>query len=281
MALCRITDTNNQPQWALYRDGQVCLLSSLTDDVPSGVELFDRGLSWLASLPEPSAWQPAPEKLLPPVPEPGKVICIGVNYRDHAIETGAEIPFEPVVFSKFASTITGHGDTIELPRVSEEVDFEAELVVVIGRRGKHISQADALDYVFGYTCGHDVSARDWQRGRPGGQWLLGKTFDTFAPIGPCLVTSEEMPDPSDVRVRMTLNGEVVQDSTTAQLIFDVPSLIEHLSKVITLEPGDVIFTGTPPGVGVARTPQLFLKPNDVCSVDIDGIGTLTNSCVAE
>ena len=250
MALCRI-QVNQHPKWALYQDGQICLLSSLTDDAPSGAELFQRGCDWLSSLPTPTAWQAAPDKLLPPVPEPEKVICIGLNYRDHAIETGAKIPFEPVVFNKFVSAVTGHGDAIELPSVSKEVDFEAELVVVIGREGKHIDESAAMDHIFGYTCGHDVSARDWQIGRPSGQWLLGKTFDTFAPMGPCLVPTNELSDPSDLRVRMTLNGQVVQDSTTAQLIFDIPSLIAHLSKVITLKPGDVIFTGTPPGVGVA------------------------------
>ena len=134
-------------------------------------------------------------RFLSPLPTPEKVICIGLNYRDHAIETGAEIPTEPVVFSKFTSTLVGHGDEIVLPKVSSQVDYEAELVVVIGRQGKHIAAEDAMDYVLGYTCGHDVSSRDWQKGRPGGQWLLGKTFDTFAPVGPCLVTTRELPDP--------------------------------------------------------------------------------------
>ncbi|NNE00305.1 MAG: fumarylacetoacetate hydrolase family protein [Pirellulaceae bacterium] len=281
MALCRITDANGQPQYALYADAKVCPLGSLTDEVPDGNQLFAAGSAWIDSLGTDGQWQPAPAKLLPPVASPEKVICIGLNYRDHAIETGADIPTEPVVFSKFVSTIVGHGDHIQLPTVSDEVDYEAELVVVIGKAGKNVSAADAMDHVYGYTCGHDVSARDWQKGRPGGQWLLGKTFDTFAPIGPCIVTKEEIDDPHKLRVRMHLNGEVVQDSTTAQLIFDIPTLIAHLSKVTTLKPGDLIFTGTPPGVGAARTPPLFLKPGDSCSVQIDGIGTLTNQCVAE
>jgi 2-keto-4-pentenoate hydratase/2-oxohepta-3-ene-1,7-dioic acid hydratase in catechol pathway len=209
------------------------------------------------------------------------VICIGLNYRDHAIETGAEIPGEPVVFSKFNTTLVGHGDSIRLPAVSSEVDYEAELVVVIGKKAKHVPAAAAMDYVFGYTCGHDVSARDWQKGRPGGQWLLGKTFDTFAPTGPCIVPVSEVSDPANLRVRMHLNGEVVQDSTTAQLIFDIPSLIEHLTKIVTLLPGDLIFTGTPPGVGAARNPPVFLKPGDDCKVEIEGIGTLANGCIAD
>jgi 2-keto-4-pentenoate hydratase/2-oxohepta-3-ene-1,7-dioic acid hydratase in catechol pathway len=282
MAICRLAGPEN-PGYALYRDGQVCPLSALTDQVPDGHELFERGVDWIDALPEPTAeqWVPAPDRLLPAVPTPEKVICIGLNYRDHALESGSEIPSQPVVFSKFATSIIGHGDEIKLPRVSAEVDYEAELVVIIGRRGKHVSESEAMDYVFGYTCGHDVSARDWQKGTPGGQWLLGKTFDTFAPIGPCLVTTKEISDPGDLRIRMHLNDDVVQDSSTAQLIFNIPQLIAHLTQIVTLSPGDVIFTGTPPGVGAARKPPLFLQPGDVCSVQIDGIGKLTNTCVAE
>ncbi|TWU07950.1 fumarylacetoacetate hydrolase family protein [Stieleria varia] len=281
MAICRISAPAGQSEFALYRDGQVCLLSQLLDEVPDAAELFSLPMSWWDGLPDPTPdqWVSAGDNLLPPVDSPGKVICIGLNYRDHAIETGAAIPDEPVVFSKFPSTIIGHGDSIELPSVSREVDYEAELVVVIGKSGKLIPAERAMEHVFGYTCGHDVSARDWQKGRPGGQWLLGKTFDTFAPIGPCIVTQTEVPDPNDLRVQMVLNGEIVQDSTTAQLIFDIPAIIEHVSKVVTLSPGDLIFTGTPPGVGAARNPPLFLKPGDVCSVIVQGIGTLTNRCV--
>jgi len=287
MPICRFLASTGEAQYALYRDAQqgpqICPLDQLIDNVPSGNELFARGAGWIAALPQPSesAWQSAPARLLPPVPTPEKVICIGLNYRDHAIETGADIPEEPVVFCKFTSALIGHGESIIIPKVSREVDYEAELVVIIGKTGKHIAAADAMQHVFGYTCGHDVSARDWQKGRPGGQWLLGKTFDTFAPVGPCLVTTGELDDPSDVRVRMTLNEEVVQDSTTAQLIFDIPALIAHLSKIVTLRPGDLIFTGTPPGVGAARTPPLFLKPGDECRVTIDGIGALVNRCEAE
>ncbi len=283
MALCRYANDSGEAKYALYRPGQICPIDRLTSETPSPEQLFREGPAWFASrsVPTESQWEAAPPNLLTPVPPPEKLICIGLNYRDHAIETGAEIPTEPVVFSKFNSTLIGHGDTIRLPKVSQEVDYEAELVVVIGRTAKHVSEADAMEHVFGYSCGHDVSARDWQKGRPGGQWLLGKTFDTFAPVGPCVVTTQELPDPSNLRVRMHLNGEVVQDSTTAQLIFDIPSLIAHLSKIVTLKPGDLIFTGTPPGVGAARTPPLFLKPGDQCTVEIEGIGKLTNTCQAE
>lgn len=280
MALCRFTTGGNQAQYAFYQPGKICPLSKLTDDVPVGAELFDRGAEWLAGLPEPADefWQDAPATLLPPVPNPEKILCIGLNYRDHAIETGVDPPTEPVVFGKFNNTLIGHGEAIQLPAVAEQVDYEAELVVIIGRSVKQVGKVEAIDAVFGYTCGHDVSARDWQKGRPGGQWLLGKSFDTFAPVGPALVTTGELPDPTNLRVRMHLGGETVQDSTTAQLIFDIPTLIAHLSQIMTLRPGDLIFTGTPPGVGAARKPPRFLKSGDVCEVEIEGIGKLSNAC---
>ena len=283
MSLCRYQDDQGKPQYALYRPGAICPLAQLIDEPPADGEIFSLDATQLESLPQPeeSQWVPEPTTLLPVVGQPGKVICIGLNYRDHAIESGAEIPTEPVVFSKFNTTLVGHGDSIRLPAVSSEVDYEAELVVVMGKEAKHVTAADAMDYVFGYTCGHDVSARDWQKGRPGGQWLLGKTFDTFAPTGPCVVTTNELSDPSNLRVRMKLNGEIMQDSTTAQLIFDIPTLIEHLTKIVTLLPGDLIFTGTPPGVGAARKPPVFLQPGDKCQVEIEGIGALVNRCIAE
>jgi 2-keto-4-pentenoate hydratase/2-oxohepta-3-ene-1,7-dioic acid hydratase in catechol pathway len=216
-----------------------------------------------------------------PIAAPGKVICIGLNYRDHAAESGQPIPHEPVCFGKFSSSVVGPGDAIVLPRAAERVDYEAELVVVIGRRGKRIPRERAMEHVAGYMCGNDVSARDWQIGRPGGQWLLGKTPDTFAPIGPCLATADEVPDPQDLRIRLRLNGETVQDSSTRELIFSVDRLIAHLSQLITLEPGDLIFTGTPPGVGMARKPPLWLKPGDRCEVEIERVGCLANPVRAE
>ena len=280
MSLCRILNSDGRPEYALYDQGQVCPLHALMDSPPVGPQLFDTDLSKLPKNENVPAnlWQAAPDTLLPPVPMPEKLFCIGLNYRDHALETGAEIPSEPVVFSKFNTAIVGHGDAIELPSISSRVDYEAELVVVIGKEAKNLSADEAMDAVFGYTCGHDVSARDWQKGRPGGQWLLGKTFDTFAPIGPCVVSKSQIADPGDLRVRMELNGEMVQDSTTAQLIFDIPTIVAHLSKFVTLKPGDLIFTGTPPGVGDAKDPPVYLQPGDRCSVIVDGIGTLTNIC---
>ena len=214
--------------------------------------------------------------ILAPIQNPEKLICIGLNYADHAAESGMDIPTEPIVFSKYASAIIGPGDTINLPSSSNEPDYEAELVVVIGKSGLNISEADAMDHVAGYTVGHDVSARDYQLQKPGGQWMMGKTFDTFAPIGPDLVTADEIADPHGLGIRCILNGETVQDSSTAQLIFKIPQLIAYLSHVFTLNPGDLIFTGTPPGVGMARDPQLWLKAGDRVAIEIDEIGRLEN-----
>lgn len=215
-------------------------------------------------------------RLLAPIPRPGKVICIGLNYRDHAVESGAEIPSEPVCFSKFSSAVIGPHEAILLPVVSKQVDYEAELVVVIGRAGRNISEADAMKHVAGYMNGHDVSARDWQIGRPGGQWLLGKTPDTFAPTGPWLVTADDVPDPHNLRISLRLNGETMQDSNTREFIFTIEQVVAHVSQLMTLEPGDVIFTGTPPGVGMARTPPVFLKAGDVVEVEVENLGALSN-----
>ncbi len=215
-------------------------------------------------------------RIAPPVPHPAKIVCVGLNYADHAAESGSEPPPEPVIFNKFPTALRSHGETIELPSLSTQVDYEAELVVVIGREGKHISESEALEYVAGYCCGHDVSARDWQLNKPGKQWLLGKTFDTFAPVGPKLVTADVIPDPGNLRIQFRLNGETMQDSHTSQLIFSVPHLVAYLSGVVTLLPGDLIFTGTPPGVGVARKPPVFLQAGDTAEVEIEHLGVLSN-----
>lgn len=218
-------------------------------------------------------------KLLAPVPDPQKIICVGLNYRDHAAESGAPIPKEPVLFSKYPSALIGHGESIVLPPVSQEVDYEAELVLVVGKRGRNIKEADAAAHVVGYTVGHDVSARDWQLKKDGKQWMVGKTFDTFAPTGPHLVTADEVPDPHKLSIRLRLNGKTMQDSSTSQMIFSVAATIAYLSQVFTLEPGDLIFTGTPPGVGFARKPPVFLKGGDVAEVEIEGLGVLRNPVV--
>ncbi len=218
-------------------------------------------------------------RLHAPVPDPGKFICIGLNYRDHAIESGMEIPQIPTVFTKYRNAVCGHGEAIVLPSVSSQVDYEAELAFVIGKRAKRVKAADWESYVFGYTCVHDVSARDYQLATS--QWTIGKTFDTFGPMGPALVSRDEVPDPNSLRIWFDLNGVRLQDSNTSQLVFDVPALLEYLSAVMTLEPGDIVSTGTPPGVGFARKPPVYLKPGDVCTVGIEGIGELVNPCVSE
>jgi 2-keto-4-pentenoate hydratase/2-oxohepta-3-ene-1,7-dioic acid hydratase in catechol pathway len=219
-------------------------------------------------------------RLAAPLPDPQKIVCLGLNYRDHAAETNAPIPKEPILFSKYPTALIGHGERILLPAVSNEVDFEAELVIVVGKRGRHLSVDNAMRYVAGYTVGHDVSARDWQLKKDGKQWMAGKTFDTFAPTGPELVTADEVADPHNLDIRLRLNGNPMQDSNTQQMIFRVGETLAYLSKVFTLEPGDLIFTGTPPGVGFARKPPVFLKAGDVVEVEIGGIGLLRNPVAA-
>lgn len=215
-------------------------------------------------------------ELLPPIPNPQKIACVGLNYADHAAETGDSVPDCPVIFNKFPTALCKDGDTVEIPPVSDKIDYEAELVVIIGKKGRFIPKESAMEYVAGYCCGNDVSARDWQMRPPARQWFIGKTFDTFAPIGPWMVTTDEIPDPHTLEIEMRLNGKVMQHSNTNQFIFSVPTLINWISQVSTLLPGDLIFTGTPPGVGLGRNPQVFLRDGDVCEVEIEKIGVLRN-----
>jgi 2-keto-4-pentenoate hydratase/2-oxohepta-3-ene-1,7-dioic acid hydratase in catechol pathway len=221
-------------------------------------------------------------KVLAPI-IPTNILCIGLNYRHHAAETGAKLPEFPVLFMKGVNTVQNPGDPIQLPTHlrSNEVDYECELAVVIGKVCKNASRQNALDYVLGYTCANDVSARDWQKQFGGGQWCRGKGFDTFCPLGPCLVTPDEIPNPNTLKIRTVVNGEVLQDWTTEDMIFDVPRLIEFLSGSTTLLPGTVILTGTPHGVGMARKPPRWLKAGDQVSVEIEKIGTLTNPVMDE
>ncbi len=231
---------------------------------------------------EPTGEPAVIAKLLAPL-EPRALVCIGLNYRQHAAETNAPLPKVPVVFFKNPASVQNPSDAIELPRwlASGKVDYECELAVVIGRRCKNVSRAAALDYVLGYTCGNDVSARDWQKEGGGSQWCRGKSFDTFCPLGPVLVTPEEIPNPNALRISTKVNGETLQDCSTADMIFDVPALLEFLSGSTTLLPGTVILTGTPHGVGMARTPPRWLQPGDTVAVEIEKIGVLTNPVVEE
>ncbi len=279
--------TDRGPRACGLVEGQYVDVNAADSEMPASLrELLARGpdvhrRAWSALRSGPVTYEPARTRLLPPVPDPRKIVCIGLNYRDHAAESGVPVPPEPVLFSKYPTTLIGHLDRIVLPRVSHEVDYEAELVVVIGQGGKHISREKARAHIGGYTIGHDVSARDWQLKKPAKQWMAGKTFDTFAPTGPELVTPDEVPDPHNLGIRLRLNGRTMQDSSTSQLIFGVDELIAYLSQIVTLEPGDLIFTGTPPGVGMARKPPVWLEPGDVVEVEIDGLGILRNSVIAE
>lgn len=214
-----------------------------------------------------------------PIPRPGKVICIGLNYRDHAEESGMDIPELPLVFSKFSSCVVGPGDDVVLPKGSSEVDYEAEFGVVIGRTARHVSAENAMDHVLGYCNVNDVSARDFQFAD--GQWQRGKSCESFCPVGPFVATADEVADPHELRISFRLNGETLQDSSTNQLIFGVPELIAHLTGFITLEPGDLISTGTPPGVGFARKPPVYVQPGDVMEVEVEGLGVLRNAAVAD
>lgn len=216
------------------------------------------------------------EKLLAPV-EPPTILCIGLNYRRHAEETGAAIPERPVLFIKAANALTHPGDSIFIPKIATgQVDYECELAVVIGKSGKNVERRHALDHVLGYTCANDVSARRWQKEGGGKQWCRGKSFDTFCPLGPHLVTTDEIPNPNALRIKTMLNGEIMQDSNTSDMIVDVPALISFLSQGTTLLPGTVILTGTPRGVGFARNPPVFLKDGDRVTIEIDRIGALVN-----
>lgn len=240
----------------------------ITGDIYGSFRVADKGVK--------------PGKLLAPV-APIYLPCIGLNYKKHAAEGGQALPPHPVLFVKNPAAAQNPGDPIELPQklASQSVDYECELAVVIGKRCKNATKANALDFVLGYTCANDVSARDWQRNGGGGQWCQGKSFDTFCPLGPVLVTTDEIPNPNTLRIRTILNGEAMQDWNTSDMIFDVPTLIEFLSASKTLLPGTVILTGTPHGVGFARTPPVFLKPGDTVSIEIEKIGTLTNPVVNE
>lgn len=213
-------------------------------------------------------------RLASPIPRPPKIVCVGLNYLDHATEQNVPLPEHPLLFSKATSSVVGPYDDVVLPAESEHVDYEVELAVVIGKTATAVSEADAYDYIAGYTVANDVSARDIQFRQQ--QWHQGKSYDTFCPMGPWLVTKDEIPDPNTLAVKLTLNGEVLQDSNTDNLIFNVPTLVSRISGAMTLLPGDVISTGTPAGVGVFRDPKILLKAGDYMETCVEGIGTLKN-----
>ena len=218
-------------------------------------------------------------RLLAPIPRPSKFICVGLNYRDHAAETKMEIPKIPTIFSKFSNTVIGPREPIVLPKNSSKPDYEAEFAFIVGTGGRHISRDDWAAHVFGYTIVNDVSARDFQMATS--QWLMGKTFDTFAPMGPWIVSADEIADPHSLDICLRINGETLQSSNTRELIFKTPELVEFISSVVTLEPGDVVSTGTPAGVGFARKPPRYLRAGDDVVISIAGIGELRNPVIPE
>jgi len=247
--------------------------------IAGGADALDGVRRWMDNVPGSEVLEAAKATLLAPVPRPPKIICIGLNYRDHAEEAKATIPDAPTVFSKFPTATTGHGHPIVLPKNSTKPDYEAEFAVVIGRGGRHIREARWREHVFGYTIFNDVSARDFQNATS--QWMIGKTFDTFAPMGPAIVTADEIADPHELDISLVLSGQTMQRSNTRNMIFPLPRLIAYLSSVFTLEPGDVIATGTPAGVGFARKPPRWLRPGDEVRVRVAGLGELVNPVVAE
>jgi 2-keto-4-pentenoate hydratase/2-oxohepta-3-ene-1,7-dioic acid hydratase in catechol pathway len=214
-------------------------------------------------------------RLHAPIAGPEKIIGIGLNYEDHAVETGVDIPEKPIVFAKYPNTVIGPGETIRIPPITDQADYEAELAVIIGRAARNVPESEALDYVFGYANANDVSSRDLQFSE-GGQWTRSKSIDTFCPLGPFIATKDEIEDPQNLSIRCVLNGEVMQDGTTSKMIFSVAELVSFLSQGMTLFPGDIIVTGTPPGVGSARDPQVWLKDGDEVTIEIEGLGSLTN-----
>jgi len=247
--------------------------------ISGGAQALAQAGNWVGQPPAEAMLPLASVKLLAPIPRPPKLICVGLNYRDHAAESKMEIPKVPTIFCKFTTAILGPGDPIVLPRNSTQPDYEGEFAFVIGKGGRHIAPENWRNHVFGYTIVNDVSARDFQMATS--QWIIGKTFDTFAPMGPALVTADEVDDPHALDIGLRINGETLQHSNTRELIFRIPDLIAFLSSVFTLEPGDVVSTGTPAGVGYARKPPRFLRPGDDVRITVEKLGELRNPVVAE
>jgi 2-keto-4-pentenoate hydratase/2-oxohepta-3-ene-1,7-dioic acid hydratase in catechol pathway len=271
------TKTVEGTRLGLIKDQALVDISEIAPNMLSLIKGGSPALQAAKNLTAKSAYSLDAVEYLPAV-YPGKIIAIGRNYQEHAAEGGSEPPKSPLVFTKFPNALNAHNAPVTLHAISEQIDFEAELAVVIGRRANKISEADALSYVFGYSCLNDVSARDLQFSD--GQWVRGKSLDGFAPLGPFITTKDEVPDPQSLKIEGILNGEVMQSSNTKMMIFGVAYLISYITQAITLEPGDVIATGTPEGVGVFRKPPRLLKPGDLFEVVIEKVGTLKNSFVS-
>ena len=280
MKLMRVGPKGAEKPAMLDASGTIRDLSAHVDDI-TGATISDEGLAKLRAI-DP-AGLPAVDagaRIGPCVGNIGKCVSVGLNYTDHAIETNNPIPSEPVLFGKAVTSICGPNDDVEKPRGSTKLDWEIELAVIIGKRAKYVSEADALDHVAGYAVFNDVSERDFQIGRPGGQWLKGKSHDTFGPLGPWLVTRDEVPDSDNLAMELTVNGKTMQKGSTKTFIFPVATVVSHISQFMTLEPGDVIPTGTPPGVGAGMNPQVWLNVGDVMELKIEGLGRQRQTVVA-
>ncbi|MCJ7993844.1 fumarylacetoacetate hydrolase family protein [Rhizobium cremeum] len=271
MKLMRVGPLGQEKPALLDKDGKIRDLSAHVADI-GGAAIGPEGLAKIAAIDPASLPELAPGRIGACVAGTGKFICIGLNYSDHAAETGAEVPPEPVIFMKATSAIVGPNDDVLIPRGSEKTDWEVELGVVIGKTAKYVSEAEAMDYVAGYCVSHDVSERAFQTERAG-QWTKGKSCDTFGPIGPWLVTKDEIADPQNLSMWLTVNGEKMQNGSTRTMVYGVAYLVSYLSQFMSLHPGDVISTGTPPGVGLGMKPQRFLKAGDVVELGIEGLGT--------
>jgi len=253
--------------------------SDLLSVLQGGAEAFKKVESFLAKPPAEATFPLSSVKLCAPIPKPPKILCMGLNYRDHATEAKMELPKVPIIFAKYTNTVIGPGDNIVLPKSSSKPDYEAELGFVIGKGGRYIKAENWREHVFGYMNCNDVSARDFQLAVS--QWTMGKNFDTFLPTGPWLVSANEIEDPHNLNISTTLNGERVQNSNTRELIFKIPETIEFLSSVMTLQPGDIVLTGTPSGVGFSHKPPKWLTPGAEVVVRVEGLGELRNTCIAE
>jgi 2-keto-4-pentenoate hydratase/2-oxohepta-3-ene-1,7-dioic acid hydratase in catechol pathway len=243
-------------------------------DTVSAIAVGATALRQALTMPETSHIARSGVRLLAPIPRPPHIFCVGLNYRDHAVESKMEIPKVPTIFLKLPSAVIGPEETVRIPALTKQPDYEVELAIVIGKAGRDISKENWREYVFGYTILNDVSARDVQLATS--QWTLGKSFDTFCPIGPAIVTDDEIPDPHALDIRLSIGGEILQHSNTRELIFKAPELIAYLSSVTPLEPGDIISTGTPAGVGLGRTPQRWLQPGETMVAEVEGLGQLIN-----
>jgi 2-keto-4-pentenoate hydratase/2-oxohepta-3-ene-1,7-dioic acid hydratase in catechol pathway len=274
---------NHEHAAVFFDDKAVSLKRAGFDEVlqviAGGAEAREKVAVFLAKQPPEAIMPLSSVTLCAPIPKPSKILCVGLNYRNHAKEAQMELPSVPTIFAKWANTAIGSGADIVLPKNSTKPDYEAEFAFVIGRGGRYIKAADWRDHVYGYMNLNDISARDYQLATS--QWTMGKNFDTFAPMGPWITTADEIADPHNLRITLTLNGEKLQDSNTSELIFKIPDLIEFLSSVMTLEPGDIVTTGTPSGVGFSHKPPKWLTPGAEVVVAIDGLGELRNRCVAE